>query len=90
MRIWRRRRGRWGGCWRRRGAGAISTDARSCRATAIVAKVTAYGRTGDGKVKVLKGISGKRLRVGGFRVIFEESESEIIVTEIGPRGSVYD
>jgi mRNA interferase RelE/StbE len=38
----------------------------------------------------LKGSSGKRLRVGAFRVIFEETADEIIVTAIGPRGGIYD
>ena len=33
----------------------------------------------------LSGRSGKRLRVGDFRVIFEESDTEILVTKIGPR-----
>jgi len=42
------------------------------------------------KVKVLQGSTGLRLRVGEYRVIFEETDSEIIVTEIGPRGSFYD
>jgi mRNA interferase RelE/StbE len=32
----------------------------------------------------------KRMRVGDFRVIFVETESEITVIKIGPRGSVYD
>lgn len=38
----------------------------------------------------LIGLSGNRLRVGDFRVIFEESDTEIFVTKIGPRGNVYD
>ena len=42
------------------------------------------------KVKALQGSTGLRLRVGEYRVIFEETDSEIIVTKIGPRGSVYD
>jgi mRNA interferase RelE/StbE len=41
------------------------------------------------QVKTLRGVKAKRLRVGDFRVIFEETETEIIVTDIGPRGSVY-
>ncbi|WP_135470538.1 type II toxin-antitoxin system RelE family toxin [Crenalkalicoccus roseus] len=41
-------------------------------------------------VRPLVGSSAKRLRVGDFRVIFEETETEILVTKIGPRGSVYD
>ena len=32
----------------------------------------------------------KRMRVGDFRMLFEETEEEIIVTKIGPRGDVYD
>jgi mRNA interferase RelE/StbE len=43
-----------------------------------------------GDVEVLKGRkSEKRLRVGNFRVIFEEIEGQIYVTEIGARGDVY-
>ena len=30
------------------------------------------------------------LRVGDCRVIFEESERDLVVTKIAPRGSVYD
>jgi len=41
-------------------------------------------------VKALTGSTAKRLRIGDFRAIFEETETEIIVTRIGPRGSVYD
>lgn len=41
-------------------------------------------------VKMLKGSGALRLRVGDFRVVFEENETEIIVTRIGPRGSIYD
>lgn len=40
-------------------------------------------------VRQLVGSPAKRLRVGDFRVIFEETDAEIIVTKIGPRGSVY-
>jgi len=32
----------------------------------------------------------KRLRVGDFRVIFDERDNEIVVIKIGPRGSVYE
>jgi mRNA-degrading endonuclease RelE of RelBE toxin-antitoxin system/DNA-binding XRE family transcriptional regulator len=31
----------------------------------------------------------KRIRVGDYRILFEETESEIIVLKIGPRGDVY-
>lgn len=42
------------------------------------------------KVKMLKGGSGKRLRVGSFRVIFEETADAVIVTGVGPRGRIYE
>lgn len=38
----------------------------------------------------LVGSSAKRLRVGSYRVIFEETDTEIIVTRIAPRSSAYD
>ena len=41
-------------------------------------------------IRQLVGSSAKRLRVSDFRVIFEETEAEILVTKIGPRGDVYD
>jgi mRNA interferase RelE/StbE len=40
-------------------------------------------------VRQLVGSSEKRLRVGDFRVIFEESKAEILVTKVGPRGNAY-
>ncbi|WP_051498445.1 type II toxin-antitoxin system RelE family toxin [Granulibacter bethesdensis] len=42
------------------------------------------------QITQLVGDTSKRIRVGDFRVIFEETDSEIIVTKIGPRGDVYD
>lgn len=41
-------------------------------------------------VKALQGSSALRLRVGDYRVIFDETDTEIIVTGLGPRGSIYD
>jgi len=38
----------------------------------------------------LVGTPAFRLRVGDFRVIFEETEADIVVTAIAPRGNVYD
>ena len=38
----------------------------------------------------LVGSPAYRLRVGDFRAIFEETEADIFVTSIAPRGSVYD
>ena len=41
-------------------------------------------------VATLRGTTGYRMRVGDYRVVFEEIGGELIVTKIGPRGSVYD
>jgi mRNA interferase RelE/StbE len=40
-------------------------------------------------IKKLRGRDGLRLRVGDWRVIFDEEEDGIRVLVIGPRGSVY-
>ncbi len=61
------------------------------RAAAIIAKVTRYAETGAGDVRLLTGGHGaRRLRVGEFRVLFEETPTEVIVTRVGPRGSIYE
>jgi mRNA interferase RelE/StbE len=36
------------------------------------------------------GERGARLRVGDYRIIFDETDTEILITKIGPRGDVYD
>ena len=41
-------------------------------------------------VRPMHGSTGFRLRVGDFRVVFELTDDEMIVTKIGPRGSVYE
>jgi mRNA interferase RelE/StbE len=41
-------------------------------------------------VKALQGSSALRLRIGDYRVVFSETDAEIIVTGLGPRGSIYD
>jgi mRNA interferase RelE/StbE len=71
---------------------AAARDLRKHRSVAkrVVAKIARYAKTGAGDVKQLAGSTGKRLRDGDFRAIFEETEAEIIVTKIGPRGDVYD
>ncbi len=60
----------------------------------IMEKMLAYAadpRSQANNVKRLKG--GKatfRLRVGDYRVVFVEEGDMIIVTDLGPRGSIYD
>jgi len=41
-------------------------------------------------IKAMQGSSGLRLRLGDYRVAFEEAETEIVVTGLGPRGRIYD
>jgi mRNA interferase RelE/StbE len=41
-------------------------------------------------VKRLQGRPGFRLRVGGWRVIFDERGQVVDILEIGPRGGIYD
>jgi mRNA interferase RelE/StbE len=36
------------------------------------------------------GSTGSRMRIGNFRVLFEETETAITVTKIAPRGGAYD
>jgi mRNA interferase RelE/StbE len=58
----------------------------------IVAKLATYPENPAAfatQVTELRGLPLKRLRVGDFRFLFEESDDEIIVSDIGPRGSIY-
>ncbi|MDX3926932.1 MAG: type II toxin-antitoxin system RelE/ParE family toxin [Shinella sp.] len=41
-------------------------------------------------VKKMQGRPGYRMRVGDWRVIFDENEHVIDIEEIGSRGSVYE
>lgn len=59
----------------------------------ILGKIEAYADEPDSlanNVKALQGSTALRLRVGDYRMVFEETDDEIIVTNFGPRGSVYD
>ena len=38
----------------------------------------------------MQGSSASHMRVGDFRVIFVETETELTVVKIGPRGEVYE
>jgi mRNA interferase RelE/StbE len=40
-------------------------------------------------VTQLRGRNAKRIRVGDFRILFEETATQIIVSDIGPRSSIY-
>jgi mRNA interferase RelE/StbE len=56
----------------------------------IKAKIERYAATGAGDVKRLVGMPHLRLRVGDYRVLFVEDDAFVFVTEIGPRGSIYE
>jgi mRNA interferase RelE/StbE len=49
-----------------------------------------FAMTGHGDVKRLKGRAGARLRVGDWRVIFEEDDAAIVVVAVGHRRNIYD
>jgi len=42
------------------------------------------------QVKKLKGRSGYRLRVGDWRVVFDDNGDVLDILAIGPRGSIYE
>ena len=50
------------------------------------AEQTAHGNN----VTQLVGLTQKRMRIGDFRVLFNETETEIVVVKIAPRGGAYD
>ena len=55
----------------------------------IVDKLHRYAETGASQVKALVGRDGARLRVGRYRVIFTESNDEILVRAVGDRHDIY-
>lgn len=56
----------------------------------VSAKLAGYASTGIGDVRALSGRPGRRLRVGDYRVIFNETEETIEVLAVGHRKDVYD
>lgn len=73
-------------------AKAASRDLLRYRSDAkrLLATIDRYAQSGFGDVKALSGLTGFRLRVGDHRILFEKTDSGIIVTRIGPRGSIYE
>jgi mRNA interferase RelE/StbE len=56
----------------------------------IIDKMEAYCETGDGNVRHLAGKTGQwRLRDGDYRVVFELTDTHIVVRRIGNRREVY-
>jgi mRNA interferase RelE/StbE len=61
-------------------------------AARILGKIAAYAEnpaTAANRVTQLRGRNAKRMRVGDFRILFEETATQIIVSDIGPRSSIY-
>ena len=46
-----------------------------------------FAMTGQGDVKALQGRGGYRLRIGGYRVIFDEDANTILAIAIGRRAT---
>lgn len=51
----------------------------------IEAELRRYAMTGQGDVKPLQGRDGYRLRVGSYRVIFDQDAATILAVYIGRR-----
>lgn len=56
----------------------------------LLGAIDRYAQSGIGDVKALSGLTGFRLRVGDYHILFEKTDNGIIVTRIGPRGSIYE
>jgi mRNA interferase RelE/StbE len=59
----------------------LSSDARKVVQSGLIR----YATTGDGDVKPLSGRAGFRLRIGSYRVIFDEDAATILAIYIGKR-----
>ena len=60
------------------------------RVRKAICEYAAGGSAHANNVTRLVGSTASRMRVGDYRVIFEETPTEIIVTKIAPRGGAYD
>ncbi len=55
----------------------------------IDGRLTRFTESGQGDVRRFKGRAGARLRVGDWRVIFDETEDTIVVVAVGHRREIY-
>ena len=62
---------------------ALPRDARA----QVAAGLHRYAMTGQGDVKALRGRGGYRLRIGAYRVIFDEDATTILAIYIGRRAT---
>jgi mRNA interferase RelE/StbE len=65
-------------------------EATAKRVRKALGEYAADGKAHANNVTRLVGSPAKRLRIGDFRVIFEEDDERILVSKIGPRGGVYE
>ena len=67
---------------------------RHCNMTArvrkAISKCAADPTAHANNVTQLVGSTASRMRIGDYRVIFEDGATEITVTKIAPRGNVYE
>lgn len=62
---------------------ALPQDARA----QVEAALHRYAMTGQGDVKALQGRDGYRLRIGNYRVLFDEDAATILAIYIGRRAT---
>ena len=55
----------------------------------MTAALLRYGSTGEGDVKSLKGVDALRLRIGNYRVVFQEDPHALRVLVLASRANVY-
>jgi mRNA interferase RelE/StbE len=60
------------------------------RLRAAMAEYAADPAAHANNVRALKGSPASRMRVGDFRIVFVETDTEVTVIKIGPRGEVYE
>jgi mRNA-degrading endonuclease RelE of RelBE toxin-antitoxin system len=56
----------------------------------IIKTLERYAAGGKADVIAMRDGSGKRLRVGDYRALFEEGNDEILVAKIRPRNTGYE
>lgn len=55
----------------------------------ILEALRIYALTGEGDVKQMKGGMGLRMRVGDYRIVFDETKEGITIIAVGHRREVY-
>lgn len=53
-------------------------------------KLQTFAETGEGDVRKMRGQDGSRLRIGDWRLVFDQHRETIIVMSVGHRREIYD